>query len=79
VPSLAAVTILSFAWSAADRLLGTLSYFISWPLSFLFFFNYRLRVLNTKCSSKLDLISFSPPAFGECYISLLKCLDLLAY
>src|SRR3990170_4385242 len=75
MPSLAAVATSSFARSAAVRLLSTTSHFTSRPLPLLFFFNYHLRFLNTKCPSKLDPTSFGPPALGEPNISLLKGTD----
>jgi len=50
-------------------ILGTTSYFTSWPLPLLFLFNYHLGILNTKCSSQLHSCSFGPPALGEPYLA----------
>jgi hypothetical protein len=77
MPSLAAVVILLFRRSAVDCLLAITSYFTSWLLFLLFFFNYCLGILNTKCPSKLDLTFFGPLALSKPNISLLKGTDLI--
>jgi hypothetical protein len=75
MPSLAAVAILLFRQSTANRLLAITSHFTNQPLPLLFFFDYRLKVLNSKCFSKLDPTSFRPLVLGKPNISFLKGID----